>query len=202
MTTLDPADAVDLAPHRALQDQVRAIAVAKAAEDDIITAAEAAEGKEETLKMCTDMMAVYMCVKCDTPYCGGKVECADEMKVDKDKMVCHDCRWKEAQEAGGGKCLIRVYLTTCYPYVGSRLLQTRTLHSHATILQCAINVRSNTPPTRTISMSSQRVRSFDAVPHSSFNPQSFNPQSSPPTSHFNTSQLLTCILPQLSPPIP
>jgi hypothetical protein len=143
MTTLDPADAVDLAPHRALQDQVRAIAVAKAAEDDIITAAEAAEGKEETLKMCTDMMAVYMCVKCDTPYCGGKVECADEMKVDKDKMVCHDCRWKEAQEAGGGKCLIRVYLTICYPAL-TNSHSSFARHNLAMCNQCAIQHAANT----------------------------------------------------------
>ena len=171
MTTLDPADAVDLAPHRALEDKVQAIAVAKAVEDDMITAAEAAEGKEEILQMCTDTMAVYMCVKCNTPYCGGKVECADEMKVDKDKMVCHDCRWKEAQEAGGGKCSISVYFTTCYPNVGSRRLQTlTTLHSHTRLFlpakchnlseQCTINVRSNT---RQQVLS---VRSFDAVPHS------------------------------------
>ena len=160
--------------------------------------------------MCTDTMAVYMCVKCNTPYCGGKVECADEMKVDKDKMVCHDCRWKEAQEAGGGKCSISVYFTTCYPNVGSRRLQTlTTLHSHTRLFlpakchnlseQCTINVRSNTRQ-QVLSRPNVFAHSMRSLTSSLL--QSFNPQSSPPTPHFNASQLLPCLFPQLPPSIP
>lgn len=186
MTTLDPADAVDLAPHRALEDKVQAIAVAKAVEDDMITAAEAAEGKEEILQMCTDTMAVYMCVKCNTPYCGGKVECADEMKVDKDKMVCHDCRWKEAQEAGGGKCSISVYFTTCYPNVGSRRLQTlTTLHSHTRLFLPA-KCHSLSEQCKYVVPTCSLIRCGPSLLHS-FNPSILNPRPPP-----HISMLLNC----------
>ena len=162
----------------------------------MITAAEAAEGKEEILQMCTDTMAVYMCVKCNTPYCGGKVECADEMKVDKDKMVCHDCRWKEAQEAGGGKCSISVYFTTCYPNVGSRRLQTlTTLHSHTRLFlpakchslseQCTINVRSNTR--QQVCRPNVFAHSMRSLTPSILNPSILNPRPPP-----HISMLLNC----------
>eukprot|EP00467_Chlorarachnion_reptans_P020094 CAMPEP_0114505604 /NCGR_PEP_ID=MMETSP0109-20121206/10946_1 /TAXON_ID=29199 /ORGANISM="Chlorarachnion reptans, Strain CCCM449" /LENGTH=344 /DNA_ID=CAMNT_0001684063 /DNA_START=40 /DNA_END=1071 /DNA_ORIENTATION=+ len=40
-----------------------------------------------------DIFAFYNCVDCKESYCGGKVECSREMKLDETNLRCKKCTW-------------------------------------------------------------------------------------------------------------
>jgi len=43
--------------------------------------------------------AFFECTKCEKPFCGGKVSCAEEHDLDAQEMICGECKWQaQAQD--------------------------------------------------------------------------------------------------------
>ena len=98
---------LDLTPHFSLRGLVQKVALDKAAEDGVITKEDMELCSPATTDTAMATMAVYECVVCKSPYCGGKVDCAEEMVVDPALLFCHSCRWEVAmrtQDTKGNRC--------------------------------------------------------------------------------------------------
>merc|ERR1712096_86 len=48
---------------------------------------------QEMCKEAMNTMAMFMCSKCDEPFCGGRISCAQQQDVDADDLCCSRCDW-------------------------------------------------------------------------------------------------------------
>jgi len=62
--------------------------------------------EKEPLESEKDKHAFFMCETCDRPFCGGKVDCARDIDLDKKKMICKDCEWNAPRSCKDHRCFI------------------------------------------------------------------------------------------------
>jgi len=60
--------------------------------------------EKEPLENEKDEYAFFMCEHCDKPFCGGKVDCAEDQDLEKKTMICKDCAWNA--DAKDHRCFI------------------------------------------------------------------------------------------------
>ena len=90
-------DAVDgLAPHYDLQERVHECCLKRAKEDGTIPGLDSMPAPVAFNAVMTKM-AAYLCARCETVYCGGKVDCAAQADLDPTTLLCQDCAWRESK---------------------------------------------------------------------------------------------------------
>jgi len=73
---------VPLQIHKQFQARVEALAARKLAEEDEDMPAKALE-----------VAAVFMCATCDSPFYGGRVQCADQQDLSSEELICTEFEW-------------------------------------------------------------------------------------------------------------
>merc|ERR1711975_39845 len=51
-------------------------------------------------------MSMYMCTGCLQPYCGGRVDCADQQDVVAENLLCQPCEWSSLGASNNHRCMI------------------------------------------------------------------------------------------------
>jgi len=62
--------------------------------------------KQELLDHAEQDMAVYMCCDCHKPYCGGRVDCAEQQDVVAANLRCKECEWARLSSENDHRCMI------------------------------------------------------------------------------------------------
>jgi hypothetical protein len=44
---------------------------------------------------CAEILSCFLCSQCDTPFCGGRVDCAEDAALDVSKLMCPSCAFEE-----------------------------------------------------------------------------------------------------------
>jgi DNA-directed RNA polymerase subunit RPC12/RpoP len=77
----------------------------QAREDKLIDGLEALfeSNQQEAVDTCMNIMACYICSSCSEPFCGGRVDCANDASLDLTKIRCQECNFKVEQHQGSPK---------------------------------------------------------------------------------------------------
>jgi E3 ubiquitin-protein ligase MYCBP2 len=51
-------------------------------------------------------MAMYMCLDCHEPYCGGRADCAAQQEIVEDLLCCQKCEWQKLASADDRRCML------------------------------------------------------------------------------------------------
>ena len=85
--------ALKLAPHLQLMQKVEELSLKQAQADDLIsdlsTLMEACP--REAINQCMAKLSCYMCSVCSEPFCGGRVDCAEDEQLDVSALKCPSC---------------------------------------------------------------------------------------------------------------
>jgi len=98
-----------------LEVNIQKMAVEKAKEEDITNGLEGNELLEHAMKV----LAYYMCVQCQQPFCGGLVSCAADIEIDTSSLRCQSCIFqsdaaKNKDEIPDLKCKIHGYKSAMF----------------------------------------------------------------------------------------
>jgi hypothetical protein len=107
------------AEHLALKETVRRLALAKFNEEGTALITELKEKKrlpvdrdatpEELSVAALETMAIYSCVECLQPFCGGRISCSEDMEMDASDMRCQSCTWTLMASQADHRCFQHGY---------------------------------------------------------------------------------------------
>lgn len=99
-----------LVEHQELQQRVAGIALRKFIEDGLDEELNRELGRpaadEEMRARAEGMMAVYSCFDCEEPFCGGRVDCAQEQDLEQAQLRCHQCEWEALATVDDLRCMV------------------------------------------------------------------------------------------------
>lgn len=89
-----------LIPHLQLKHKVEALCLQQAQADGIIEDFEKkmAENVQDTMNQCMSTLSCYLCAQCSEPFCGGRVDCADDDALDLSALCCPSCKFKSTKD--------------------------------------------------------------------------------------------------------
>lgn len=102
----------ELQIHESLKEQIGKLCYEKCREDDILESIieelkisnisvdnkpNAPEEQVDTavVAKCTELLACFICSTCTSPFCGGRVDCAEDAALDVSKLKCPPCAFQE-----------------------------------------------------------------------------------------------------------
>jgi hypothetical protein len=111
-----------LAPHLKLKKEVEEICYSKCLEDDIIDNLEfkLKENNKKTKEECLNILSCFICTKCNKPFSGGRMDCADDNDLDVSTIKCPSCAFDEVEQKDSesdkwrGKCRNHGYKYALY----------------------------------------------------------------------------------------
>ena len=85
--------ALHLTPHQRLQQEVEALCLQQAQVDELLPdfARKLDTEPVETKAQCMAALSCYLCSECAEPFCGGKVDCAQDDELDVSALKCPAC---------------------------------------------------------------------------------------------------------------
>jgi hypothetical protein len=92
-----------LKPHLQLKESVQRLCLQQAQADDLIEdfATKLESNEEETAVQCMTLLSCFLCSQCSEPFCGGRVDCAQDDQLDVSNMKCQSCIFNNQQEDAG-----------------------------------------------------------------------------------------------------
>jgi hypothetical protein len=90
-----------LLPHLSLKRKVEDLCLKQAQADNLIDDFEEKleNAPNDTIQTCMTKLSCYMCHICSEPFCGGRVECADDDNLDVSGLKCPSCAFGPAKKA-------------------------------------------------------------------------------------------------------
>jgi hypothetical protein len=89
-----------LTPHLHLKEKVEQLCLQQARADNLIEDFEKkmVEEKEETTARCMSTLSCYLCAQCSEPFCGGRVDCAEDDQLDTSALCCPSCAFAKTED--------------------------------------------------------------------------------------------------------
>merc|ERR1719221_332260 len=95
--------------HLRLQQRARGIALRHFQHDGLEEAFRKEQGRfvtrDEVSAQAEKVMGVYMCYDCREPYCGGRVDCAEQQDLEVENLCCRECEWMKVAEVEDRRCM-------------------------------------------------------------------------------------------------
>jgi hypothetical protein len=90
-----------LTPHLQLKQAVEALCLQQAQVDELLVDfdTQLETDPEDTTAQCMAALSCYLCSQCSEPFCGGRVDCAQDNELDLRAMKCLSCAFNRSDVA-------------------------------------------------------------------------------------------------------
>lgn len=113
-----PDLASEIEKHNVFRSKVEDMCLIKCREDKLIENLEEIiiSSEKEAKNLCFDTMSCFMCYSCNVPYCGGRIDCAEDSTLDITTMRCEKCLFNDSNSSSlwQGKCKKHGYKFAIY----------------------------------------------------------------------------------------
>jgi hypothetical protein len=107
----------EIEEHKLFKTKVENLVLEKCKEDGLIENLDKLiiANEIEAKTLCFNTMSCFMCNGCDEPYCGGRVDCAEDLSLDMTTMRCAKCIFNNnSTSSWQGKCATHGYKFAVY----------------------------------------------------------------------------------------